>query len=417
MSLIKRPNQHLDSGYSWVILFAVTLVEFFELGPVWAALTHHFTYRGLTVSGGVIMSIGLIGASLSQSFVHLGCSMALLSLGSGLPLVAKIVATKDFFEKKFAMANGIAFTGGAVGMTVLAPIIEVLINTYGWRGAMLIYASMNFNICVGGALMIQHERSHISAKQDKQKEHDTSGSPSQRNWVDNVLGLIKYFTKNLGFSVLYNHRILFAYLTAMMIHELVLCGWVLFLVSYTISIGYTAQVASFLSALGGGGALLGRLAAGPFIDKGFISGHMTFFIFLVGGAVMMFCYPFVDAYWLLSLISFMSGFFLGSTSPIYVILLKEILRNDESRFAGSMGMQYLFRSVGMLAGGPLTGWLYDISGNFYFSFMTLAGLEAVGALLIIIRPSLFKRCLGPETNRSSTCLEINKDTHRNVATS
>ncbi|XP_072023975.1 monocarboxylate transporter 12-like isoform X2 [Amphiura filiformis] len=379
--------------------------------PVWAALTHHVSYRGLVVSGGAITSIGLIGASLSQTSVHLGCCMAILSLGSGLPLVAKIVAVKDFFEKKFAMANGIAFTGGAIGMTVLAPIIEVLINTYGWRGAMLIFASMNFNMCIGGALMIQHERSHISAKQDKQKEHNTSGSPSQR--IDKILGLLKDFTNNLGFSVLYNHRILFTYLTAMMIHELVLCGWVLFLVSYTITVGYTAQVASFLSALGGGGALLGRLVAGPFIDKGFISGHMAFIIFLVGGAVMMFCYPFVDAYWLLSLVSLMSGFFLGSTSPIYVVLLKEILRNDESGFSGSMGLQYMFRSVGMLAGGPLTGWLYDISGNFYFSFMTLAGLEAIGALLIIIRPSLFKKCLSrPETN-TSTYLDM-KDI--NVAT-
>ncbi|XP_072023971.1 monocarboxylate transporter 12-like [Amphiura filiformis] len=360
------------------------------------------SHRELVVSGGVLSSIGLIGASLSQSSVHLCCSMVLLSIGSGLPLVAKIVSIKDFFEKKFAMANGITYTGGAIGMTVLAPIIEVLINTYGWRGAMLIFASMNFNMCVGGTLMIQHERSHTSAKQDKQREHDTSGSPSQRSWMDNILGLIKNFTKNLGFSVLCNHRILLTYLTAMMVHDLAFCGWVLFLVYYTISIGYTAQVASFLSALGGGGALLGRLIVGPFIDKGVISGHMAFIIFLVGGAVMMFSYPFVEAYWLLSLISFMSGFCLGSTSPIYVVLFKEILRNDESAFAGSMGLQLMFRSIGWFAGGPLTGWLYDISGNFYFSFMTLAGLEVIGALLIIIRPSRFKKCLSrPETNRSA----------------
>ena len=69
----------------------------------------------------------------------------------------------------------------------------------------------------------------------------------------------------------------------------------------------------------------------------------------------MFAYPFVQVYWMLGLITFTAGISLGSSAPVFVIILKKILQDDTTGFSGAVGLQYMARGVGMLAGGPLTG--------------------------------------------------------------
>ena len=57
-----------------------------------------------------------------------------------------------YFEKKRAFATGIAVCGSGLGSAILAPLIEWLINIYGWKGAMLIISGLILNCCVCGAL-------------------------------------------------------------------------------------------------------------------------------------------------------------------------------------------------------------------------------------------------------------------------
>ena len=141
----------------------------------------------------------------------------------------------------------------------------------------------------------------------------------------------------------------------MLIHEAAVSGWILFLVSYTITLNYSVQTASFLSAVGGGGALMGRLALGPFIDAGLITGRMMFFCLAVGGTLAFFSYSFTTDYWLLTLISFMTGFFIISAAPVFVVMIKEITNDKADDFAGAIGLHYVGRGAGSLIGGPVTG--------------------------------------------------------------
>lgn len=291
------------------------------------------------------------------NFLFLLFSTLLSGIGAGLPLVAKVVVLQDFFDKKFSLANSIAFTGGALGMAVLAPLMELCIETYGWRGAMLIFGAMNMNISVAGALFIQPTHSkhkpHTDVTEVKPvlvvEDEDTSdNSNSTMQWLQLILNYS-------GFPILFQHKILMVYFYAMAVHELVVTGWVLFLFSYTIDSGYSAQIASFLSTLGGLGALVGRPLVGAICDRGLLSGRMTFFCIANLGAVLMFAYPFVQVYWMLGLITFTAGISLGSSAPVFVIILKKILQDDTTGFSGAVGLHYMARGVGMLAGGPLTG--------------------------------------------------------------
>ena len=64
-----------------------------------------------------------------------------------------IVSVGYYFEKKRAVATGIAVCGSGVGTFIFAPLTKALLDGYDWKNALFILAGVVFNGCVCGALM------------------------------------------------------------------------------------------------------------------------------------------------------------------------------------------------------------------------------------------------------------------------
>lgn len=58
-----------------------------------------------------------------------------------------------YFRRRKALAYGIAMSGSGIGTFVLAPALQLLIELYSWRGALLILSAFVANLCVCGALL------------------------------------------------------------------------------------------------------------------------------------------------------------------------------------------------------------------------------------------------------------------------
>lgn len=69
-----------------------------------------------------------------------------------------------YFEKKRSFATGIAVCGSGIGTFIFAPLTEALINTYGWRGALLIITAITLNCIIFGALFRPLETSRPRRK-------------------------------------------------------------------------------------------------------------------------------------------------------------------------------------------------------------------------------------------------------------
>ena len=63
-----------------------------------------------------------------------------------------IVMVSQYFEKRRALAMGLGTCGLGIGALILPPLTELLLETYGYFGAMLIMGAVLMNICVSGAL-------------------------------------------------------------------------------------------------------------------------------------------------------------------------------------------------------------------------------------------------------------------------
>ena len=283
--------------------------------------------------------------------------LCLAGIGYGIPLLSKVIILNDYFEAKFGLANGVMFTGAAIGMICLPPISEYLVQLYGWRSAMFIFAVINLNICVAGALMRQPQLDeyHLLSEDEKTTKTIAENQSSGSDGDGKCKNFCQIFKRYSGISVLAAYPILTIYFCIFGFHEVVVTGWVLFLVSYTNAEGYTVQTATFLSTLGGVGTLVARTLLGPLIDTGFISGRIMFFLLAIGGTLTMCAYPFVSTYWILAVLSFMAGFLLMSASPIFVIMLKEETQGDSEGFVGAVGLHMVTKGFGILCAGPITG--------------------------------------------------------------
>lgn len=58
-----------------------------------------------------------------------------------------------YFRKRTALAYGIGLSGSGIGTFVLAPVVQLLIDLYSWRGALLVLSAFIANLCVCGALL------------------------------------------------------------------------------------------------------------------------------------------------------------------------------------------------------------------------------------------------------------------------
>ncbi|XP_072018456.1 uncharacterized protein [Amphiura filiformis] len=105
--------------------------------------------------GGVVAAIGLVGSFFTQNIFHLMATLGIISaVGMGFAFTPSIIILHHYFEKRFVVANGIAFAGISCGELVFSLILPPMIDAYGWQGALLIMAAVELNLVVCGGVMI-----------------------------------------------------------------------------------------------------------------------------------------------------------------------------------------------------------------------------------------------------------------------
>lgn len=78
-----------------------------------------------------------------------------------------------YFCERTALAYGIGLSGSGIGTFVLAPLVQLLIDLYSWRGALLVLSAFVANLCVCGALLRPITTLHF--KEESSGEEKTTG--------------------------------------------------------------------------------------------------------------------------------------------------------------------------------------------------------------------------------------------------
>ncbi|KAJ8307977.1 hypothetical protein KUTeg_012851 [Tegillarca granosa] len=175
-----------DGGYGWVIVgcsficiftidgiittYALLLPELNQSFQTTPALTS----MGNSLILGIFLlmaACGFVASSMSSGiWTFLPTFGVIGGIGIGMVYLPSVLMVNSYFNQKRGIAQGIVTSGSGVGILVLAPLMEVLLENYGWRGAVLISAGLVLQLCVCSLLMRPlyiHTKSSVTRNVDK----------------------------------------------------------------------------------------------------------------------------------------------------------------------------------------------------------------------------------------------------------
>lgn len=144
--------QESKSYTSWIasLFYGVPLI----CGPISSALATKYGCRKVQLAGGIIAFLGVFASTFANSVAMLYVTLGIIAgFGMSVGYVTSIVMVAFYFEKKRALATGLAVCGSGLGTFVFAPLIEYLIEHYTWRGSFLILSGVTLNLVVCGTLL------------------------------------------------------------------------------------------------------------------------------------------------------------------------------------------------------------------------------------------------------------------------
>ncbi|XP_073725514.1 monocarboxylate transporter 12-B [Misgurnus anguillicaudatus] len=122
--------------------------------PLGSYIGNRLSSRIAIIIGGLLSSTGLLLSSLATSLEFLYLTLGVLTgVGFALSYTPAIAMVGSYFSERKALAYGISMSGSGIGTFILAPAVQLLIEHFTWRGALLILGGLVSHLCVCGALM------------------------------------------------------------------------------------------------------------------------------------------------------------------------------------------------------------------------------------------------------------------------
>ena len=153
---------------AWIGAMAMGLNFFF--GPITSALCDRFGCRIISFAGAVLSVLGLFLTSFIQDVYIMYLTYGLVwGVGSSLSFVSSIVVLGRYFDRRLALANGIATSGSGVGSLVAGPVINYLLQSVGWKNSMRILSGFA-NVLWVAALLFKPAKSNFEQLSKKAEE-------------------------------------------------------------------------------------------------------------------------------------------------------------------------------------------------------------------------------------------------------
>ena len=278
-------------------------------------------------------------------------------MGSSLALAL----TSFYFTTYYNAAINIIIAAFPLAVMVSAPLTQLLIDIYGWRGAMLLFSVLNLHYIAAAALLKPSNQIWTDNKGASYKpltrvglSHDAVGCEFR-----NILSSCFDAIYNVTF-LLKNGRFLI-FLAVSMISGYNFNGWVVYLVSIAQSKGLSPIDAARVATISGVGAIFIRIILATVQGK-------TFYreLILTGSVLGIISYGgmyFPTSFWLLSMYSITLGISCGLVGAQVYVGVNAIVAKDDA--VGAVAWINLAFGLGYIASGY-------VSGKFYFIYVSFS---------------------------------------------
>ena len=394
----RAPAGGVDSTYAWVRLAAAlalgtiggvgmwsvvvvlpSVQETFELSRAEASLSYSLVMTGFGVGGIlmgrlvdsigvlrpmlmgiVILSLGYLATAFAETHWQFAIAYGLLiaMLGCSMSFGPLIADASLWFDKRRGIAVAVAASGNYMAGTLWPPILQRLVEAYGWRVAHVIVGFTCLVLMLPLAMVLRRS-APVSAPLD------VTLPTLQRARVAPPFG------PNVLQSLLVIAGITCCLAMAMpQVHIVAYCG----------DLGYgPARGAEMLSLMFGFG-IISRLLTGAIADRIGALNTLLLGSFLQTVALALYV-PF-DGLMSLYVISALFGLFQGGIIPSYAILVRDWFPPEQ---AGTrVGLTLTATMIGMAVGGWMTGAIFDLTGSYRAAFLNGVFWNIVNLAIVLL---------------------------------
>jgi MFS family permease len=395
------------SGMYTVIVVLPELQREFSVARADAALPYTLTMLGFGVGGvllgrladrrGVAIPLMLGGISLGAGFILAGLSGSLWQfsliqgvligmLGSSASFGPLMADTSLWFLRRRGIAVALCASGNYLAGAIWPPVLQTMIEHWGWRNAYIAIGVLCL-VTLAPLSLLMRRRAPSAGDGSIVKPEVRAASNAVSNVASNVASTSRSSAaqragenpRPLGLP----SPVLLGLLSVAGIACCIAMAMPqVHIVAYCTDLGFgAARGAQMLSVMLATG-VVSRLVFGLISDR--IGGLRTLFLgsALQALALVLFL-PFQDMVSLF-VVSALFGLFQGGIVPAYAIVIREYFPAQVA--ASRVGVVLAFTLLGMAAGGWMSGWIFDVTGNYQAAFINgiawnLFNLLIIGFLL------------------------------------
>ncbi|ELT89264.1 hypothetical protein CAPTEDRAFT_212808 [Capitella teleta] len=427
------------------------------LGPFSTCIGVKYSNRSVVMVGGLLVCIGFVLSAFATSIPMLYTTLGVLvGTGMGLSFAPSIVILSQYFEKRRALANGMAVAGCGVGNFVVPYLYRFLIETFGLRGCLIIYGGICLNICVCGALFRPLEEPfamEVASIEDGSDEvtndaasvliEENGYNPSaSSSWADVSLRAASLYelpasewpeedccgckacytclcfmpSKDpnnakgralFDFSLLSN-AVFHVYFWAVLFASIGHSSLFVMLPPNGLENGFSKDRAALLVSIVGAFDLLGRVVFGWVSDLKLVRRKHGFYLAMGISGCFAVLFPATSySFTYQAPVCAVFGIFGGSYIALTAVVLEEAL--GAAKLPNTFGLTVMGQGFGMLMAFPSLGAIRAYTGSWDVSFYLCSGLMILGAMMSFIEPFAIKRMQKKQRSHSMTQVDCSLD--------
>ncbi|SPF79617.1 MFS transporter [Pseudoprimorskyibacter insulae] len=368
----------LDSRYSWVRLSLTLLIAItgnvgmwsiivvmpdvqaeFGAGRAVSSLPYAVTMIGFAIGNLIIgravdrwgmavslflaaglMAAGYVVASHSPSLVALSAAQLAIGFGTSAcfgPLISDI---SQWFQRRRGIAVAIAASGNYLAGAFWPLVLGWMAGDEGWRWIYMALAVLTVVLVMPMSVLL---RRRVTELADAPKALPTGPrravlSPVRLQWLLGLAGVSCCVAMSMP-----------------QVHIVSLC----------VDYGFGATAGAEMLSLMLLGGVVSRVVSGMLADK--LGGVRTLLIGSALQAVALFLYLPAGELASLYVVSLVFGLSQGGIVPSYAVIVREYLPAKEA--GARIGFVMMMTIAGMALGGWMSGWIYDVTGNYQWAFL------------------------------------------------
>lgn len=340
--------------------------------PVVGWLTDRWGPRRVVTGGGVVLALALVADGQIESAWHLYVLFGIVTaIGvSTAGWTPAVVLVQRNFDARLGLALGIAGSGIGLGIFVVVPFCQALIEALGWRWAFRILGVIAAAWIVPAAWFFLRD-DEVSPRPSAARPA-TPASPVRRSAARDLA--IGAALLTLPFWLICSAKFLGNIASqALLVHQ----------AAYLVDYGITPMVAASTISVVGMASIVGKTGGGWLSDR--VDREIVYVLgmaFVVASIVVLRLVALAPSPWAVYGYAILIGLGYSVTASLIPAIMSDRFRG--SHFGAIFGIGQVGSAIGSALGAWLAGRLFDLTGSYGIALVVASVTATAAAVLVWI---------------------------------